>query len=144
MSELAIRVATTTQGSTHADLLAIDLLKPGFVEILGSRSDRGRFGFSFCIGNAVRALAGTFCALALASTCRQRRNVCRCIRCGARVGGMLRTRPGLQTGRDVLPAESNLIEAVRESPVVFARERMDCLPNGPVSSQNLLKGGATQ
>ena len=58
--------------------------------------------------------------------------------------GMLCTWPGLQTGWDVLPAESDLIQAVRESPVVFAHECMNCLPDGPVSCQNLLKGGATQ
>ena len=144
MSKLAIGVATTTQGSTHADLFAIDLLEPGLVEILGSRSDRGRLGFSLGTDNGVCALAGTFGALALASACRRRRNICRHIRCGARVGGMLHARSGLQTGRDVLPAKGNLIEAVGESPVILAHERMDRLPNSSVSSQNLLKGGATQ
>ena len=57
---------------------------------------------------------------------------------------MLCTWTRLQTGWNVLPAESDLIKAVSERPVVFAHECMNGLPDRSVSRQNLLKGRPTQ
>ena len=94
------------------------------------RGGGGRSGFSLRLGTARLGATAGLSALATVATRRGRRRQRRVLRrVNARVRDMHSTGSGLKCRRNVLATESNLIEAVGQSPRVVTNEGVNGLPD---------------